>query len=131
VHALTSSYRVLKFNRRAGMVEQDIDHKVYGVPVITPDVSAEEFRGAWRKIPFKHRLLLWLMLPIVVIGRLFGGTRAIWAMAMEETDETESPIDDVPEMAEAFCGERDRRLLAALHDVYESRGSGSVEVAVV
>lgn len=39
VGALTLSYRVLRFNQRAKLVEQEIDYAALGVPVVRPSAS--------------------------------------------------------------------------------------------
>ena len=133
--ALTLSYSVLKFKRRAGLVEQDIDYGTLGVPVVNPDVDMDEFRVAWHRAPQSDRMMMWCMLPVVIIGRLFGGTAAIWSRAMEvndlPSDEDEMLADAAPELDDAFLGERDRRLLAALQRLHEEHGSEAIEVAVV
>lgn len=99
--ALTLSYRVLRFNRRAGLVDQDIDYAKLGLPVIRPDVTNEEFRTGWRRVPLAHRLLVWCVLPVVVLGRLFGGSRMIWSRSMEQHD-LPSPDDEaIAEIAAA------------------------------
>ena len=133
--ALTLSYSVLKFRRRAGLVEQDIDYKALGVPVVNPDIDMDEFRAAWQRAPLSDRMMMWCLLPVVIIGRLFGGTEAIWSRAMEvndlPSDEDEMLAEAMPELDDAFLGERDRRLLAALQRLHEERGSEALEVAVV
>jgi hypothetical protein len=135
VSALTLSYRVLKFNRRVGLVQQNIDYAALGKQLIHPDVSGGEFREGWRRVPLKDRLMLWLVLPVVVIGRLFGGTAAIWSKAMEVEDLPstfdEEMADRTPELSEAFAGERDVRLLDALSRLHRERSHEAVEVAVV
>jgi tetratricopeptide (TPR) repeat protein len=135
VAALTLTYKVLRFNRRMHLVVQDIDPTAFGVPVVRPDVDAEEFRTWWRRIRWRDRLILWCVLPVVVALRLFGGTRAIWSKAMEVNDlpsaEDEELADVMPELDDAIMGERDRRLLAALGELHEQRGSEAIEVAVV
>ncbi|HEU5108058.1 MAG TPA: hypothetical protein VFT95_05825 [Micromonosporaceae bacterium] len=138
IAALTLSYRILKFNRRVDLVEQDIDFAAFtasGIPVINPDVDADEFRSSWRRAPWTHRLMMWCVLPVVILGRLFGGSAAIWSTAMQvddlPTDEEEDWALDAPELEEAICGERDRRLIAALRQLHEQRGSENIEVAVV
>ncbi|GEM_PF-769147 len=133
--ALTLSYTILKFNRRAGLVEQDIDYQALGVPVVNPDVDADEFRTSWRRIPLAYRLMMWCALPVVIIGRLFGGTEAIWSRAVEVndllSDQDEEMATHAPELAGAFGGERDNRLIAALQRLHEERASEAIEVAVV
>jgi len=130
MRALTFSYRVLKFNRRANLVEQDIDYSEYPVPIVHPDVSADEFAQGWGKLSLTNRLLMWAVLPVVVIGRLFGGSRWIWDRAMEETDLPD--VETLPdEFDEVFLGERDRRLLEALYEVHQKNSEENLEVAVV
>jgi len=133
--ALTLSYTVLRFNRGAKLVKQDIDYVALGVEVISPDVSFEEFETGWRKVPLAHRLMLWCLLPIVVLARLFGGTRMIWSRTMELNDlpspDEEEHLDRMPELDAALAGDRDKRLLAALHQLHEQRSGEAIEVAVV
>jgi hypothetical protein len=133
--ALTLSYTVLRFNRRAKLVEQNIDYSALGVAVLRPDVSLEEFEASWRRVPLLHRLAMWCVLPLVVVARLLGGTRAIWARSMEQSDlpspEEEHSAERYPELDAVFGGERDARLLAALCQLHEERNAEDIEVAVV
>jgi hypothetical protein len=136
LQALTSSYRVMRFNRRADVVEQRIDYAALGVPVIRPDVSREEFAAGWKRIPLRDRLLLWSVLPAVLLVRLFGGTRQIWSHSLELNDLPLTSKDEVqqelsPELQAALSGERDERLLEALCRLHEERGDENIEVAVV
>ena len=135
LHALTLSYRALRFNRRARLVEQKIDYAALGVPLVRPDVSLEQFEAGWRRIPFVDRLMIWTVLPLVILGRLFGGTRTIWTQSMEQNDlpspEEEEAADQLPELEAAFGGDRDDRLLEALFRLHEERGGEDIEVAVV
>jgi hypothetical protein len=133
--ALTLSYTVLRFNRRAKLVEQDIDYTALGVPVVRPDVSLEEFETGWRQVPLTQRLMMWSVLPFVVLARLFGGTRIIWSRSMEQNDlpspDEEDLADRMPELEAAFGGDRDDRLLATLCRLHEERSGEDIEVAVV
>jgi hypothetical protein len=135
VNALTFSYRVTRFNRRAGVVEQDIDYAALGVELICPDVDSAELRVGWRRVPLAHRVMVWLALPVVVLMRLFGGTRQVWSQAMAQDDLPSSQEEDMaaamPELDSAFLGERDERLLAALRRIHEERGGEPIEVAIV
>lgn len=133
--ALTLSYTVLRFNRRAKLVKQNIDYAALGVEVINPDVTLEEFETGWRKVPLVHRLMLWCVLPAVVLARLFGGTRLIWSRSAEVSDlpsqDEEDRADMMPEIDAAFAGNRDERLFAALQQLHERRSGEAIEVAVV
>jgi hypothetical protein len=133
--ALTLSYRVLRFNRRARVVEQNLDYAALGVPVLRPDVDVEEFAAGWRRVPLAHRLMVWCVLPVIVVARLFGGTRTVWSRSMEQCDlpspDEEDLADSLPELDAVFGGERDERLLTALCRLHEERSGESIEVAVV
>ncbi|WP_433832917.1 hypothetical protein ACQP2E_17400 [Actinoplanes sp. CA-015351] len=135
VSALTLSYRVLRFNRQAKLVEQDIDYRALGVPVVRPDVSLEDFTAGWRRVPLSHRLMMWCVLPFVVVTRLFGGTRMIWSRSAELNDLPSPEEEDLrewsPHLDAAFAGDRDSRLLACLCRLHEERGTENIEVAVV
>ncbi|MBB2947359.1 hypothetical protein FB565_007127 [Actinoplanes lutulentus] len=135
VGALTLSYTVLRFNRRAKLVEQDIDYVALGVPVIRPDVSVEDFAASWRRVPLSHRLMMWCALPFIVVTRLLGGTRMIWSRSMEQNDLPSAAEEDLadwsPRLEAAFGGERDNRLLSALCRLHEERSGENIEVAVV
>jgi hypothetical protein len=133
--ALTLSYRVLRFNRRTRLVEQNINYAALGVPVVRPDVNVEEFAAGWRRVPWAHRLMVWGVLPFIVVARLFGGARMVWSRSMEQYDlpspEEEDFADSLPELVAVFGGERDERLLTALCRLHEERNGESIEVAVV
>lgn len=135
VLALALSYRILRFNRRVGLVEQDIDYAGLGVPVVRPDVSAEEFRAGWRRVALRHRILIWITLPVVLLVRLVGGAQVVWTRATEQYDlptpEEEALEQYAPEIDAAFLGERDERLVAALCRLHEERGDRPGEIAVV
>jgi hypothetical protein len=133
--ALTMSYSILRFNRRAGLVEQDIDYSAMGVPVIEPDVTEDEFTHGWRRMPAVHRMLFWLVLPGVLLVRMFGGTRMVWTRAVEVNDlpgvHDEALADYYPGFSDAMLGDRDQRLLDALSRLHDERQDEKIEVAVV
>ena len=133
--ALTFSYTALRFNRKAKLVEQDIDYGSLGAELVHPDVDTAEFETGWRRAPLRQRLMMWLVLPVVVLVRLFGGTRMIWSRSMEQNDLPsaleEAQQDRYPDLVAAFGGERDERLLAALYRLHDERATEDIEVAVV
>jgi tetratricopeptide (TPR) repeat protein len=135
VFALTLTYRLLTLNRGAGLVEQDIDYSRFDAAVINPDVTADEFQGAWQRIPWTFRLMAFCVVPVVVLGELIGGRRAIWSAAMEVNDlpslDDELFSESAPEFEQALLGDRDARLLAELVRVHEERGDEEIEVAIV
>ncbi len=129
--ALTLTYRVIPANRKAGLVLQHIDYAALGVPVIRPDVTSAELGRTWRALPLWFRLFVWCLLPVVVVAQFFGGRKSLLAPRVVVND------DDVPEseMAErfedAFKGERDERLLAALAELHHTRSHERIDVGVV
>jgi hypothetical protein len=135
LNAMTLSYRVLRFNRRAQLVEQRIDRPA-GVPIVYPDVSLGDFKAGWRRVPVLQRLQTWLVLPFIVLARLFGGTRTVWERSATEQYDLPSPEEEkfayqYPKWNAAFAGERDERVLAALYRLHDERHTEDVEVAVV
>jgi hypothetical protein len=117
------------------MADQNIDYDAYGVPVIVPDVTEDEFGTAWRRVPWMYRMSVLLLLPVLMVARLVGGTRTIWTKAMEvgslPSDMDEQLAAEVPELGEVFGGERDRRLVETLQRLSDERGTEAIEVAVV
>jgi hypothetical protein len=135
LRALTLSYRAARFNRRTRLVTQSLDCRELGVPVVRPDVDADQFEAGWRKVPLSDRLLVWAALPVVMTMRLFGGSRLIW-YGLEDLNDLPSDLEQEyefhnPEMYEALMHERDRRLLAALSELHERHCSENIDVAVV
>ncbi|GIH06840.1 hypothetical protein Rhe02_49070 [Rhizocola hellebori] len=134
VRALTLSYRIARFNRKLGLVEQQIDYSLFEVPVLNPDVTAAEFEASWQRLKLSHRLMMYCLLPVVVLGRLFGGTKALWTKAVELEDlptaEAEELSEGMEELDEEFGGERDDRLHEALSRLHRERGHENVKVAI-
>jgi len=129
--AITLTYRVIPANRRSGLVQQHIDYHSLGVPVINPDVTAEEFTRSWRTLPLGYRVLMWCVLPVIVLMQLSGGRKRLLAPNVRVDD------DDLPEhemeerFDKVFGGERDDRLFAALAELHETRGAERIDVGIV
>jgi hypothetical protein len=129
--ALTLSYRVIPANRRSGLVEEDINFAALGVPVVRPDVSAQEFGRTWRTLPLRLRLLMWCMLPAIVVAQLVGGRKRLLTPDVAFNDD-DVPEDEVAERFEnAFKGERDERLFAALAELHATRAHERIDVGIV
>lgn len=134
--ALTLTYSVLRFNRRAGrLVRQDIDYDGLDAEIVHPDVTGTEFSGSWRRAPLRERLLTWIMLPAVVLTRLFGGSRSVWTRDLEMDDlpspRQERTTEKYSGLDGALRGDRDAMLLRALYHLHETRGTENLEVAIV
>jgi hypothetical protein len=131
ISAITLSYRVIPANRRSGLVLQRIDYAALGVPVVRPDVSAEEFTRSWRTLPLRYRVLMWCVLPGVVLMQLFGGRKRLLAPTIQ-VDDDDLPEHELAERFDAvFGGERDDRLLAALAQLHETRSTERIDVGIV
>ena len=129
--AITLTYRVIPANRRSGLVRQRLDLAALGVPVICPDVSAEEFTRSWRTLPLRYRLLTWCALPAVVLMQLFGGRRRLLAPNIRVEDD-DLPEHELAEQFDAvFGGERDDRLYAALAQLHETHSTERIDVGIV
>ncbi len=136
LRALTLTYSVLRFNRRAGkLVEQDIDYGTLDAELVHPDTTGAEFGGTWRRAPLKERLLTWLMLPAFTLTRLFGGRRTVWAPDLEMNDlpslRQEQAADRYTGLDHTIRGSRDAMLLAALYRLHEERNTENIEIAIV
>jgi len=131
VRALALSYRVIPANRRSGLVLQHIDFAALGVPVVRPDVSAEEFARSWRTLPLRYRVLVWCVLPGVVLMQLFGGRKRLLAPSIR-VDDDDLPESEIGERFDAvFGGERDDRLYTALAQLHETRSTERIDVGIV
>lgn len=131
VWALTMTYRIIPANRRSGLVRQEIDYVALGVPVVRPDVSSAEFGKSWRALPLRLRLLVWCLLPVMVVVQLFGGRKSLLApqVALNDDDVPDSEMEE--RFEEAFMGERDNRLFAALAELHETRSHERIDVGIV
>jgi hypothetical protein len=131
VWALTLTYRIIPANRRSGLVQQHIDYAALGVPVIRPDMSSAEFGKSWQALPLRLRLLVWCMLPAVVVAQLFGGRKSLLVpeVALDDDDVPETDMEE--RFEEAFMGERDNRLFAALAELHETRSHERIDIGIV
>jgi hypothetical protein len=131
--AITSTYRLIPANKRAGLVQDNIQYGSLGVPLIYPDVTAAEFGQSWRRLPLRIRLLMWLVMPIVAVLQLGGGRRRLLGPKVE-LDDLPSDLDDhelAGQLDDVFGGARDERLLAALSEIHQERAAERIDVAVV
>jgi hypothetical protein len=132
--ALTATYRVLRW-RRVDLVSDCVPYANLGKPLITPDVTADEFRGEWRKVPILMRAAMWPLLLAFIAARLVMPRDRLLRQVMgTELNDLPSDLDDALNehpFTQAMTDERDRRLIEALATLHEDRSPESLTVAVV
>jgi hypothetical protein len=134
---LTSAYRMLADQEALGVVEQDIDYEAFGVPVIRPDFSGEQFDSRWRTISLWQRGVAWASVgSLIAAQRMFGPQLLRYQL-------DHAGMDDLPTLAEVLAPdavenimrvivhERDQPLVKALVELHEQRADQAVTVAVV
>ncbi|MFL6140577.1 MAG: hypothetical protein ACJ72N_01745 [Labedaea sp.] len=137
VWAITLSYRIIPLNRRSGLVVDNIPYLSLGVPLINPDVTVDEIARGWGATPLRYRLLLWGVIPVVVVARLFSGRRSLLSRSIEVHDlpsESDEVLQD-SEVGEHFertlGGSRDQLLLDTLTEIHGTRSGEPIVVAIV
>lgn len=132
--ALTSTYRVLRL-RHIELVYDSVPYKTLGKPLITPDLTADEFRHEWRTIPMWMRAVIWpVMLGYTVTRMLTPRRRLLRKLIDDELNDMPSDLDEAlaeHPLGRALTVERDRRLVEALGTLHEEHSQESITVAVV
>jgi hypothetical protein len=133
---LTLSYRLLRRNRKLGLVVQKLDLDSLGVPIINPDMTAAKFENRWRQaVPAFQRLMMWFAAPLFALGMLLFGTRRMLSrhLALDDlpTREQEIEREAFEHMDKVMVGERDALLLDALISIHGERSSEPVRIGVV
>jgi hypothetical protein len=133
--ALSASYRWLEGSSRLALVVQRIDYRALGVPIVNPDITADEFDAGWRGLPLRQRLALFLVTPVYVLQMRLFGTRRFIAQYLAE--EEEGHVDRVfedqgwEEMDELIMDRRDRLLVEAIRSIHQDRHAEPIVVGVV
>lgn len=132
---ITLAYRFAPRASRGGLELQDYDTLLpAGIPVVNPDVTAEE------AISQARRVLRWWYWPMMLLAPVFGlvfAVRGLRAFLDEDLVVEEEPLsnraawlkDD--KLDEAFGGVRDRRVLDALSVIHSEHADEPMVVAVV
>lgn len=132
---LTLTYRVIPANRRSGLVTDDIDYRSLGVPVLNHDASSGEVEKSWRALPWRFRLLVWLLMPYLLVFQLVGGRRRLLCPDIEVSDlptrQDELAGEDLELFEEALVDKRDEGLRRALGEIVRTRSDEPIVVAVV
>ncbi len=127
------TYRVKPANEESGLVVDDIPYRALGVPLITPDMTGEEFEQSWRELRRSFRWTVMAVAPIVAIGEYFNGRRSLLSPDIEvndlpDADDELLDDDDFEKFDEILLTRRDNRVLAALAEVVRDRTDGDVAV---
>jgi len=132
---LTLSYRLMRFNRRSGLVLQRDRLTSLGIPTICPDMDGARFSRGWAKVPWLQRTLAWILIPIYGALLALFGTRQMLARDLATEDQPSDVELDVaaayPELYGLICDERDQLLIQALMEIHEQRNREPIKVAVV
>jgi hypothetical protein len=131
--ALMATYAVIPANDESGLVEDDIPYAALGVPIVTPDVTGEEFDEGFGELPWKTRLLTWATIPVVTVGQFFAGRRTVLNLEVNDlpTAAEELRSENWDDFMDLLLGRRDEQVFAALAEIVRERGDEKIEVAVV
>lgn len=135
--ALTMVYRLSGLARRWGLVTQRLSLQRVGVPVVLPDMDAEQFRRGWRRLPLLVQASLLVLMPVYAIGLLVFGSRRFLARQLGSLENLptldEELATDGPyaAMDQLLLDDRDALLVAALDAIHQQRSQEPISVAVV
>jgi hypothetical protein len=131
--ALTATYRVIPANDESGLVEDDIPYGDLGVPIVTPDLTGEEFDEGFGELPWKTRLLTWAAIPVVSVGQYFAGRRTILNLEVNDlpTAAEELRSENWDDFMDLLLGRRDEQVSSVLAEIVRDRAGERIEVAVV
>jgi hypothetical protein len=132
------AYRLLRRHRRSRLVVQDVREETLGVPVVRPDLSADEIRHRLRQLPIPTYLLalaLWIVVPWVALYLLLFGARRFLAHELALDDDSfyvePSPGQRWESIDRVIVDDRDVALLDALSTIHEDRCDEAIDVAVI
>jgi hypothetical protein len=135
---LTSAYELAGGSSRLGLVTQNDALPLVRLPgtLIHADLSGQEFGRGWRQIPILHRLLVYLLAPIVGLVLRFGGAKQLLAQGLHVDDlSAEEAYGDEDSGWDAIdrviVDLRDRHLVGVLRRFFEEHRSQSMTAAVV
>ncbi|WP_433158759.1 hypothetical protein [Kribbella sp. CA-247076] len=132
-NALMTTYKVMPANDESGLVEDDIPYGDLGVPVVLPDVTAEELDEGFRGLSWKTKLVTWAVIPVVTVGQFFSGRRTLLNVEVNDlpTAAEELRGEELDRFADVLLGNRDVRVIAALAEIVRDRAEERIDVGVV
>jgi aryl-alcohol dehydrogenase-like predicted oxidoreductase len=106
------------------------------VPIVLPDVDADQFRRGWRRLPILVRLAALILAPEYGVGLLVFGSKAFLARRMGSSDdlptrEQELGYGRFDTLNDLLVDDRDALLVRALDAVHQQRSQEPIRVAVV
>lgn len=137
VQALTLVCRVSGRAGRWGLVTQRLALADLGVPVLCPDMSADQFRRGWRRLPVVVKLSMFILVPVYAVGVLVFGSRRFLADRIGSTEDLPTRDEELAadgrfdKLAELLLDDRDALLVQALEAIHEQRSQEPISVAVV
>jgi hypothetical protein len=133
---LTMTYQVIPLDKNAGLIEDNIPYGDLGVPVITPDVTGEEFDQSAQQLSLKTKVLLLGVAPVAAaVMNLFNAReRLLLSRDIEVNDlptaAEELESDETASFRELILGRRDEKVIAALTELVTDRAAEPIQVAV-
>ena len=137
VQALTLVYRLSGRAGRWGLVPQRLALADLGVPVLCPDMSADQFRRGWRRLPVVVKLSMFILVPVYAVGVLVFGSRRFLADRIGSTEDLPTRDEELAadgrfdKLVELLLDDRDALLVQALEAIHEQRSQEPISVAVV
>ncbi|GAA1583273.1 hypothetical protein GCM10009789_41360 [Kribbella sancticallisti] len=134
---LTMTYQVIPLDTDSGLVEDNIPYADLGIPLITPDLTGEEFDQGVQQLSLKTRVLMFGVAPIAAAAmNLFNAReRLLLSRDIEVNDlptaAEELESDEMGSFRGLLLGRRDELVVAALTDLVDERSTEDLQVAVV
>jgi hypothetical protein len=133
--ALTLAYRLPTRGRHLALTVQDIDYASLSIPIVRPDMTAQQFRKRWRSIPVLQRLAVWCLVPPFALAFALLGTRRTLSRHLSSDDlpalAEEQARQAIPELTELILDHRDALLMASLASIHQEWHAEKIDVAVV
>ena len=121
--------------RRIELVPDTIPYTKLGKTVVTPDLTAGEFRAEWRKTPWWARaFLIPVMLAFTAIRMVTPRKSLLRQVVGEELNDLPSDLDEAladHPLMKVTGGARDERLCAAIEALHAERAHDDITVAVI
>lgn len=132
VAELTLAYRLPARQRRLGLTLQKTGDARLGVPVIRPDITAQQFRAGWRSVPWLQRLAVACLVPPFALALALLGTRRTFSRYLNLDDLPDhlhgQAEQALPELTDLILDRRDALLVECLVSIHDAHQAGRVAV---
>jgi hypothetical protein len=134
--ALTMSYRFAHRNKRLNVETQDeqsLNLLKLQKRIIVPDISTEDFKAGWQRIPLHIRVAVMIGAPLYGLWlAAFGKRRWIGKYAtMDDLKTNEETLNTADELDELILDARDKLLVDELMRIHAEHCDEPLTVAVV